>query len=68
MCSNNGGGCVTLETSRDDAFIQLGDHQLKFECNIFDAEDKEKARKELRETPEIVEKALEEFRKLLESK
>lgn len=62
--------CTTTSTILQTQLIKLGEYVLKFECGEedFDADDKEKARKELRETPEIVEESIKELRKLLKSK
>ena len=45
--------------------MYLGNHVLRFENVEIDVEDEEKARKELRETPDVVKESLEAFKKLL---
>lgn len=50
-------------------FVTWGDNKIQLELNpIDDASCLEKAEKELRETPEVVENALIELRKLIKSK
>jgi hypothetical protein len=46
-------------------FIQLGDHQLRLDLEDLDETYKERAKNELRETPEVVENALRQFRELI---
>lgn len=46
--------------------VQLGDYLLQFELGELSDSVKEIARRELRETPEIVKPAVEELRRLLE--
>ena len=49
-------------------FVTWGDNKIMLELNPIDDEvSKEKAKKELRETPEVVEQALIELRQLLKS-
>lgn len=50
-------------------FVTWGDNKIMLELNPIDDEvSKEKAKTELRETPEVVEQALIELRQLLKSK
>lgn len=49
----------------ENIFMYLGNHVLRFENVEIDVEDEEKARKELRETPDVVKESLEAFKKLL---
>lgn len=62
---------MELEYGADGTpFVMWGDNRIQLEVKL-KSEDtalKEKAKKELRETPEVVEQALREFRKLLKSK
>lgn len=59
------------ELVREDnghAYIQLGKHELRFDIQDLDGVYLERARVELRETPDIKEKAIADLRQLLESK
>ena len=49
-------------------FITLGDCVLRFEDDEVGEEFEEKARNELRETPDVVKNAMEEFKRLIEGK
>lgn len=46
-------------------FMQMGEYQLRFENEDFGPEFEEKARLELRETPEITKEAVAKLRELL---
>lgn len=47
-------------------FVQLGKHIMRLDLEELDEDMKERSRKELRETPEVVEESIATLRKLLE--
>lgn len=57
---------LRVETGEDNVpFVQLGECQLRLDLEDLNEEYQERARNELRETPEIVERALLQFREYI---
>lgn len=58
-----------VEIAADDIpFVQLGKHVLRLDLEELDDEMKERSRKELRETPEVVEESIAKLRELIAGK
>lgn len=57
---------LSVQFGLDDVpFVQLGEHTLRLDLEELDEDYQERSRKELRETPEVVENAIERLKTLL---
>ena len=61
-----GSQLALIERAKNAPPLKLGKAEMKFEPEDLDEFYVEKARNELRETPEIMKQALEEFRQMIE--